>query len=102
MKRAVFWVATACSLVEVYRHFRGACCLHHKSDDRLRGATTQKTAISSSVFFMAKIGVSIIILSHKKHSAHTSFINETLAIESCLCTCNNEARCTRNIILQLC
>jgi hypothetical protein len=39
MKMAVFWVVDPCSLVEVYRRFRGACCLNH------HGATTQKTAI---------------------------------------------------------
>jgi hypothetical protein len=27
MKMAVFWVVAPCSLVEVYRRFRGACCL---------------------------------------------------------------------------
>jgi hypothetical protein len=37
-KMAVFWVVVPCSLVEVYRRFRGTCCLHHQ------GATTQKTA----------------------------------------------------------
>jgi hypothetical protein len=35
---AVFWVVAPCSLVEVYRRFRGPCCLHHGPDD-------QKTAI---------------------------------------------------------
>jgi hypothetical protein len=25
---AVFWVVAPCSLVEVYRRFRGTCCLH--------------------------------------------------------------------------
>jgi hypothetical protein len=30
MKMAVFWVVTPCSLVEVYRRFGGACCLHHQ------------------------------------------------------------------------
>jgi hypothetical protein len=30
MKMAVFWVVVTCSLVEVYRRFRGACCLHHQ------------------------------------------------------------------------
>jgi hypothetical protein len=33
MKSAVFWVVAPCSLVEVYRRFRGACCLHHQGDD---------------------------------------------------------------------
>jgi hypothetical protein len=27
MKMTVFWDVTPCSLVEVYRHFRGACCM---------------------------------------------------------------------------
>jgi hypothetical protein len=27
---AVFWAVALCSLVEVYRRFRGACCLHHR------------------------------------------------------------------------
>jgi hypothetical protein len=30
MKMAVFWVVAPCSLVEVYRRFRGTCCLHHQ------------------------------------------------------------------------
>jgi hypothetical protein len=28
---AVFWVVAPCSLVEVYQHFRGPCCLHHQA-----------------------------------------------------------------------
>jgi hypothetical protein len=31
---AVFWVVAPCSLVEVYRHFRGACCLHHQGNSK--------------------------------------------------------------------
>jgi hypothetical protein len=30
---AVFWVVAPCSLVEVYRRFRGTCCLHHHRPD---------------------------------------------------------------------
>jgi hypothetical protein len=35
------------SLIEVYRRFRDACCLHHQGDDAplKHGAATQKTAI---------------------------------------------------------
>jgi hypothetical protein len=29
MTMPVFWVVAPCSLVEVYRRFRGVCCLHH-------------------------------------------------------------------------
>jgi hypothetical protein len=32
VKMAVFWVVAPCSLVEVYRRFRGACCLHYQGD----------------------------------------------------------------------
>jgi hypothetical protein len=32
-KMTVFWVVAPCSLVEVYRRFRGPCCLHHQGDD---------------------------------------------------------------------
>jgi hypothetical protein len=28
----VFWDVTPCSLVEVYRYFRSACCLHHQGN----------------------------------------------------------------------
>jgi hypothetical protein len=28
-----FWVGAPCSLVEVYRRFRGACCLQHQGDE---------------------------------------------------------------------
>jgi hypothetical protein len=47
MKMTVFWFAAPRSLVEIYRLFRGACCLHHQGDHptRLHCATTQKTAI---------------------------------------------------------
>jgi hypothetical protein len=32
-KMAVFWVVAPCSLAEVYRSFRGACCLLHQGED---------------------------------------------------------------------
>jgi hypothetical protein len=30
---AVFWVEVPCSLVAVYRRFRGPCCLHHQGEE---------------------------------------------------------------------
>jgi hypothetical protein len=37
MKMTVFWVVAPCSLVDVYWHFKGVCCLHqqglHHPDD---------------------------------------------------------------------
>jgi hypothetical protein len=50
----VFWDVAPCHLVEVYRHFRGAFCLHHQGDRisemsvtsaKLHGAESQKTVI---------------------------------------------------------
>jgi hypothetical protein len=35
MEMAVFWVVALCSLVEVYQHFRGACCHQHQGDEDL-------------------------------------------------------------------
>jgi hypothetical protein len=35
MQMTVFWVVVPCSLVKVYRRFRGACCLHHQGDRHL-------------------------------------------------------------------
>jgi hypothetical protein len=32
MKMAIFWVVAPLSLVEIYRRFRGACCLHPQGD----------------------------------------------------------------------
>jgi hypothetical protein len=34
MKMAVLWVVAPCSLVDVYQHFRGPCCLHHQGPVR--------------------------------------------------------------------
>jgi hypothetical protein len=33
MKMTVFWDVAPCSLVEIYRRFRGACPLHHQRDE---------------------------------------------------------------------
>jgi hypothetical protein len=30
LKMAVFWVVAPCSLVEIYRRFKDACCLYHQ------------------------------------------------------------------------
>jgi hypothetical protein len=35
MKMTDFWVVAPCSLIEVYRRFRGACCLHYTGDSSL-------------------------------------------------------------------
>jgi hypothetical protein len=50
MKKAVFWVVSPCSQVEVHRQFRGPCCLHLNGDEAARTFEAsvnfyQKTAI---------------------------------------------------------
>jgi hypothetical protein len=54
LKIAAFWDIAICSLVEVYRRFRGAYCLCHQSDaplkrrytsTRLHSAISQKAVI---------------------------------------------------------
>jgi hypothetical protein len=77
---AVFWVVASCSLVEVYRRFRGACCLHNQGDEfthlyctRLHGAATQKTAIfilfavrtSNPTYFAVRISIKYAQLVYK-------------------------------------
>jgi hypothetical protein len=46
MKRAVFSVVALCSLVQIYRHFRGTCCLQHQYDKCLmmEAANTSETS----------------------------------------------------------
>jgi hypothetical protein len=46
-KMPVFWVLAPCSLEEVHRRFRGACCFHRKDVDcmELHDAATLKTVI---------------------------------------------------------
>jgi hypothetical protein len=37
IKMTALWDMTPCSLVIVYRRFRGAYCLHHEDDEKPRG-----------------------------------------------------------------
>jgi hypothetical protein len=43
MKMAVFWNFAPCRLLEVYRRFRSACCLHYHSD--VVAASTSETSV---------------------------------------------------------
>jgi hypothetical protein len=50
-KITVFWYVAPCSLVEVYRHFRGGCCLHHQSGElfialMMEAESTSKTSVN--------------------------------------------------------
>jgi hypothetical protein len=46
LKMAVFWVVAPCSMVEVYRHFRGPFCLHHQGDGVMEAARTSETLVN--------------------------------------------------------
>jgi hypothetical protein len=42
----VFWDVAPWSLVEVFRRFRGACCLHHQGDLMMETASTSETSVN--------------------------------------------------------
>jgi hypothetical protein len=46
LKMAVFWVVAPCSLVELYRRFKGACCLHHQIALIMEAARTSETSVN--------------------------------------------------------
>jgi hypothetical protein len=52
MNIAIFWAVAPCYLVEVYRRFRGACCLHHPGDRSgiialmMEAANTSETSVN--------------------------------------------------------
>jgi hypothetical protein len=46
IKMAVFWDIAPCSLAEVYRRFRGACCRHHQGDHPRRRKKLKSHPIS--------------------------------------------------------
>jgi hypothetical protein len=62
--RCLLGCCVLCILVEVYRHFRGAC-LHHQGDrmigkltsTRLHGATSQNTVMYLSILFWSVWGM---------------------------------------------
>jgi hypothetical protein len=44
MKMADFWVVAPCSLVEVYRRFRGDCCIRYQDDEE--ALSTSETSVN--------------------------------------------------------
>jgi hypothetical protein len=58
VKMTSFWDVPPCSLVEVYRRFRGACFLHLRACTRLHCASSQMTVI----FILAAVRTWILII----------------------------------------
>jgi hypothetical protein len=48
MKMGVFWVVAPCRLVDIYRRFEGAYCLHHQGMIALmiQATSTSETSVS--------------------------------------------------------
>jgi hypothetical protein len=62
---AILWDVAPCSLVEVYRRFRGACCLHHQGDKC--NVTTVEASLGQSVDYRTNLKSSTKNI-YKKHS----------------------------------
>jgi hypothetical protein len=79
-KMAVFWFVAPCSLVEIYRRFRGACCLQHQGDDR------QKTAIFTlTVLFPFPLLRSLLVSAPILAVTPQSVVHETERFEKYSC-----------------
>jgi hypothetical protein len=76
LKTAVFWIVVQCSLLEVYRRFRGASCLHHHGHESLmmKPISTSETSIhyyqitrhcrpKTAIFILAALRTSNLTLS---------------------------------------
>jgi hypothetical protein len=46
MKMTVFWDVAPCSLVEIYRRFRDACCLHHQVAMMMEAVSISVTSVN--------------------------------------------------------
>jgi hypothetical protein len=49
LKMAVFWFVAPFSLVEVYRRFRGTCCLHHQGYQTTRANNPEDSPEDSNL-----------------------------------------------------
>jgi hypothetical protein len=72
---AVFWVAALCSLVEIYRRFRGACCIRDQCPEERQQTPPPRNVGKLLPDYMAQqcrrlpyscTNVCIIIFSHKR------------------------------------
>jgi hypothetical protein len=44
-KMTVFWVVAPCNLVEIYKRFKGPCCLHHQGCSTFNGRNEPTSSI---------------------------------------------------------
>jgi hypothetical protein len=69
MEMAVFWVVAPCSLVEAYRLFRGACCLHHQGNRPTRRYNPEDSHLYGIfVACTSEVGATVIIERSSVHN----------------------------------
>jgi hypothetical protein len=97
MNMAVFWVVAPCSLVDVYRRFRGASCLHHQGDDGsskylwnvgklLSDYTALQPRIQSSSYPFIRPSTYISIYPHAcMHTYTHTHIHIRVFVHLCIC-----------------
>jgi hypothetical protein len=96
MKMAVFWVVAPCNLVNIYRRFRGACCLNHEGDHyylddggivkiSMEYGTIFKIFSSHSMLQYIKCAVDTELLKSNVHKICFNFVLEHVTL-LCVCT----------------
>jgi hypothetical protein len=77
MNMAVFWVVAPCSLVELYRRFRGAYCLHHQGDSDDGTPMTEAASTSEKpINFYKTARRNILENSHLRTLHASDFLSE--------------------------
>lgn len=63
-KMVVFWVVVPCNLVEVDRHFRGVCLVHHQGNNN--GGNQLRNALPEFLEYYTQLAVSNFVFSNQK------------------------------------
>jgi hypothetical protein len=87
MKMAVFWVVAPCDLVEVYRRFRGASCLHYQGDRSSNWFISQSPDVlilitAVNMVILVNFGLVGLVIESIKRSSHLN-IQPTVHGEIC-------------------
>jgi hypothetical protein len=77
IKMTVYWDVVPCSLVEIDRRFRGACCLSHQGDRRYlsvtKGTTERSLSTLRSVEKYVRITTGEDLLNELIHTQKSTF-----------------------------